>query len=433
MLPATAPAASRISLRRSLSLCAATSKSSRVASGRSDTRAAKACSSRWVSGSEPDATGSSRAAVTGSSIRARRIAGCLLSSRSRITGSNRCARRVQQPDRRGRRQTAKVVLRQSGINQQRRITLAHGEQYGTRAEASRQHDVLLADTAEAVAATPTCTPHRAALYHAGAHVPALTGIEVSRTEDGVRLLIKASGPITGAASNLSTPNRILIRISGVGMASAKLPKVLPIHLGAVERVRYAVKNASQVWVVVDLGARLAFRTVQPGKDSFAVVLITDASASSPPAEQEPLAQSSAVSDGHGMAEVPRINLMLFDLNVIYQGKEYKRFPCANFIYNAGEHFPLKREFVSTLVFSHGYGAFVGNARILDPQGRMLAQTEQPFAFNLFNPLTEFMVELPWKVEFAEKGEYTLWVELSGSDVLKQSFYVGQTTDTPPAQ
>jgi hypothetical protein len=64
---------------------------------------------------------------------------------------------------------------------------------------------------------------------------------------------------------------------------------------------------------------------------------------------------------------------------------------------------------------------------------MLAQTEQPFAFNLFNRLTDFMVELPWKVEFKDKGTYTLLVDLNGADVLKQPFYVGQTTDTPPAQ
>jgi len=74
-----------------------------------------------------------------------------------------------------------------------------------------------------------------------------------------------------------------------------------------------------------------------------------------------------------------------------------------------------------------------SAGVYDTQGRMLAQTETPFAFNLFNPLTEFMVELPWDVVFSEKGMYTLWVELSGSDVLKQSFYVGQTTDSPPAE
>ncbi|HTB22331.1 MAG TPA: AMIN domain-containing protein [bacterium] len=274
----------------------------------------------------------------------------------------------------------------------------------------------------------TCAPHGAA---AGMHGPALTGIEVSATDDGVRVLVKASGPLTGAAANLSSPDRVLIRVSGIGMASAKLPKVLPVHLGAVERVRYAVKSPTQVWVVVDLDARLAFRTSQPTKDSFELDLLTEASASAPEPPSQSLA-SPVAADAHGLAQIPRINLMLFDLNVIYQGKKYDRFPCANFIYNAGERFPLKRNFVSTLVFSHGYGAFVGNARILDPQGRMLAQTETPFAFNLFNPLTEFMVELPWNVVFAEKGMYTLWVELSGSDVLKQSFYVGQTTDRLPA-
>jgi len=133
------------------------------------------------------------------------------------------------------------------------------------------------------------------------------------------------------------------------------------------------------------------------------------------------------------AEVPKVNLMLFDLNVVYQDKQYERFPCANFIYNAADTFPLKRDFVSTLVFHDGYGALVGNVRILDPKGQLVAQTEQPFAFNLFNRLTDFMVELPWKVEFKEKGAYTLYLALNGSDVVKQSFYVGHNTDVPPAQ
>jgi hypothetical protein len=42
------------------------------------------------------------------------------------------------------------------------------------------------------------------------------------------------------------------------------------------------------------------------------------------------------------------------------------------------------------------------------------------------------VEQPWDVEFKEKGSYTLCVDLNGSEILKQAFYVGQTTDTPPA-
>jgi hypothetical protein len=48
-------------------------------------------------------------------------------------------------------------------------------------------------------------------------------------------------------------------------------------------------------------------------------------------------------------------------------------------------------------------------------------------------LTDYMVELPWKAEFKEKGTYTLYLALNGSDVLKHPFYVGHNTDTPPAQ
>jgi hypothetical protein len=282
----------------------------------------------------------------------------------------------------------------------------------------------------------------------------LLGLDVRQTSKGVLLLIKASGPITGLAGNLYKPDRVLIKLSGVGKFAAGLAKVKLVHLGTLERVRFAVKSAAQVWVVVDLSSPTAFRTFRPSRNSFEILLLTQAlppkapvpalagalapaqTAPSPapvaavPAAAVPVAPAPA---GAGLASMPKINLMLFDLNVIYQGQEYKRFPCANFIYNVGEHFPLTRDFASTLVFSRGYGAFVGNARILDPEGHMLAQTETPFAFNLFNSLAEFFVELPWKVQFREKGYYTLFVDLNGLDALKQPFYVGQTTDTPPAQ
>jgi hypothetical protein len=255
------------------------------------------------------------------------------------------------------------------------------------------------------------------------HASALLSVDARQADDGVHILMKAAGPITGAAANLSAPERVLVKLTGATLLGSTLPKAKAVALGEAKRVRIAAKNAEELWVVVDLGARLSFRTLQPTRDSFEIVLSTGAVKAAP----------TPVPTPRTLAEVPRINLMLFDLNVIYQDKQYDRFPCANFIYNVSDQFPLKRDFVSTLVFFHGYGAFVGNARILDPKGQMLAQTEQPFAFNLFNALTEFMVELPWKVEFKDKGTYTLMVDLNGSDVLKQPFYVGQTTDLPPAQ
>jgi hypothetical protein len=293
------------------------------------------------------------------------------------------------------------------------------------------------------------------------HASVLLGLDVRQTGKGVLVMVKASGPITGLAGNLYKPDRVLIKLSGVGKFAAGLAKVKPVHLGAVERVRFAVKGAAQIWVVVDLSSPTKFRTFRPNWNSFEVLLLTQARSatatvpaqtSAPAPAPAPAPASASVpapapvpalasapgapvpaSAGTSLASMPKINLMLFDLNVIYQGQEYKRFPCANFIYNVGERFPLTRDFASTLVFSRGYGAFVGNARILDPEGHMLAQTETPFAFNLFNSLAEFFVELPWKVQFREKGYYTLWVDLNGLDALKQPFYVGQTTDTPPAQ
>jgi hypothetical protein len=302
--------------------------------------------------------------------------------------------------------------------------------------------------------TPCTVPSMAHAAWVRGHGAVLLGLEVRRTGKGVLLWIKASGPIAGWAKNLRAPDRVLIKLSGVGKFAAGLAKVKAVHLGTVERVRFAVKGAAQLWVVVDLSSPTAFRTFRPTRDSFGILLLTQAApapayvpaaapvsapvaAAAPAPAPAPVAAvpvpAAPATAGSGLASMPKINLMLFDLNVIYQGQEYKRFPCANFIYNVGEHFPLTREFASTLVFSRGYGAFVGNARILDPEGHMLAQTETPFAFNLFNSLAEFFVELPWKVQFSEKGYYTLWVDLNGLDALKQPFYVGQTTDTPPAQ
>ena len=249
----------------------------------------------------------------------------------------------------------------------------------------------------------------------------LTEVHVSQTEEGVRIVLKASGPISAAATNLAAPERVLIKLSGATLAGSKLAREIAISHGAAKRLRLATKNASELWAVVDLSSRVAFKTTQMGKNAVEVVLVTGGL--SPKPEAEPTPRTSA--------EVPKIDMMLFDLNVIYQDKQYDRFPCANFIYNAGDAFPLKREFVSTLVFHDGYGAFVGNVRILDPEGQLVAQTEQPFAFNLFNRLTDFMVELPWKVEFKEKGEYTLYLALNGSDVVKHEFYVGHNSDTPP--
>jgi hypothetical protein len=249
---------------------------------------------------------------------------------------------------------------------------------------------------------------------------ALTEVDIKQTAEGVRIVLKAAGPISAAATNLAAPERVLVKLAGATLAGSKLPREKSINIGEAVRLRLATKNATELWAVVDLTSRVAFKTTQLGRNAVEVVLLTGGAQPTP----APIRTS---------AEVPKVNLMLFDLNVIYQDKQYDRFPCANFIYNASDVFPLKREFVSTLVFHDGYGAFVGNVRIVDPKGQLAAQTEQPFAFNLFNRLTDFMVELPWKVEFKEKGIYTLYLALNGADVVKHEFYVGHNSDVPPAK
>ena len=279
-----------------------------------------------------------------------------------------------------------------------------------------------APTAEATA-QPTVVPTAAPAPKPVHKVPALKSVDVQQVPEGLRLVIKAGGPVTGAAANLSAPDRVLIKLVGATLAGSRVPKEKSINLGAAKRVRLATKSANELWVVVDLTQKVAFSTGQRTADSFEVTLLTGGSKPVPTVAPTPRVA----------AEVPKVNLMLFDLNVVYQDKQYERFPCANFIYNSADSFPLKRDFVSTLVFHDGYGAFVGNVRVLDPEGSLVAQTEQPFAFNLFNRLTDFMVELPWKVEFKEKGTYSLFLALNCADVLKQNFYVGHNTDSPPAE
>jgi hypothetical protein len=270
---------------------------------------------------------------------------------------------------------------------------------------------------------PTAAPTLAPAPRPLQRVPALRSLDIVQLPEGIRLVMKAGGRVNGAAANLAAPDRVLIKLVGATLAGSRVPKEKAINLGSAVRVRLATKSASELWVVVDLKEKVAFSTGQPSADTFEVTLMTGGAKPVPTVEPTPRVA----------AEVPKVNLMLFDLNVVYQDKQYERFPCANFIYNAADTFPLKRDFVSTLVFHDGYGAFVGNVRVLDPEGTLVAQTEQPFAFNLFNRLTDFMVELPWKVEFKEKGNYSLFLALNGADVLKQNFYVGHNTDSPPAE
>jgi hypothetical protein len=274
--------------------------------------------------------------------------------------------------------------------------------------------------APTIAPTPVPTPKPKPKPKPLPQGSALTHIDVSQTDEGVRIVLSAKGKIYSAAQNLANPERLLVKVAGATLAGSSVARTTAINLGAAKQLRLATKNASEMWAVVDLNERVAFKLSQPSADSVEIILITGGA-------------QPAAAPMKSSAELPKVNLMLFDQNVVYQDKQYDRFPCANFIYNEGDSFPLKRDFISTMVFHHGYGAFVGNVRILDPKGKLLAQTEQPFAFNLFNQLTDYMVELPWKVEFKEKGTYTLYLALNGSDVLKHTFYVGHNRDTPPAE
>jgi hypothetical protein len=142
------------------------------------------------------------------------------------------------------------------------------------------------------------------------------------------------------------------------------------------------------------------------------------------------ASSAPLPSNRRTADLPKINLMFFDLNVLFQGRQYDRFPCANFIYDKTDNFPLKREFVTTLVFHEGYGAFVGNLRVVDPKGNVIDHTKEPVAFNLFSELFDYSVEVPWKLEFPVKGFYSLILTLNGEDVLVHRFYVGHNDDKP---
>ena len=90
-------------------------------------------------------------------------------------------------------------------------------------------------------------------------------------------------------------------------------------------------------------------------------------------------------------------------------------------------FPLKRKFNTTLVFHDGYGAFVGNLRIVDPgQGqrdRSQPRTPSPSTFSA--SLFDYSAQVPWEIEFPTKGFYSPGIlTFNGEDVLEHRFYVG---------
>ncbi len=237
-----------------------------------------------------------------------------------------------------------------------------------------------------------------------------------QVEEGVRISVRAMKSLRGKASVLKNPDRVLVKLPNTRMFEKALSR--DINLGSVVKARMSAHPGNETWLVIDLLEPVAFEG-KSAANGYSLLIKSGA--------PKPAAVSYKRT-----ADLPRINLMFFDLNVMYQGRQYDRFPCANFIYDKTDTFPLKRDFITTLVFHQGYGAFVGNLRLVDPKGNVIDHTKDPVAFNLFNELFDYSVEVPWKVEFPAKGFYSLILTLNGEDVLEHRFYVGHNDDKPEA-
>jgi hypothetical protein len=265
-----------------------------------------------------------------------------------------------------------------------------------------------------VTATPTTVPAARPKPKIFRKVSRIEDLSFSQDDAGVHLVVQASAALKGRVSVLKNPDRLLVSFPAAVLPGRKLAK--EIGLGDAVRARLAQHPGDEVWLVVDLVQPVAY-TVEPGGTGFSLALQTGAKTAAPAAPRH-------------IADLPKIDLMFFDLNVLFEGKQYDRFPCANFIYDKTDNFPLKREFITTLVFHDGYGAFVGNLRVVDPQGNVIDHTKEPIAFNLFSELFDYSVEVPWKLEFPVKGFYSLILTLNGEDVLEHRFYVGHNDDKP---
>jgi hypothetical protein len=260
-----------------------------------------------------------------------------------------------------------------------------------------------------VVPTPTARP--------AVRLVTITDLDISQEDGKIKIRVKANGTLRATVSELKNPERILLRFP-----NAHLPgrtKTKDVGQGNVVRARMAQHASNEVWLVVDLLDTVSYQAVPQLTNAYGLDI------------QVPVAPASAQAPG--MATSPKINVMFFDLNVMFQGKQYEKFPCANFIYDQGDKFPLEREFLTTFVFYEGYGAFVGNVRILDPDNKVIDNTVEPFAFNLFNRLTDYHAERLWRVTFVKKGYHTLILSLNGQDVLKHYFYVGHNDDRPPSR
>jgi hypothetical protein len=243
----------------------------------------------------------------------------------------------------------------------------------------------------------------------------ITDMNVSQSDTGLKVNVEAMGKLHGKVSVLKNPDRLLVSFPDAMLPGRKLAK--DIGLGDLVRGRLAQHPDDSVWLVLDLVQPVKYSVAPSDGSGFSLILETGAKTEAPAAPRR-------------IADLPKIDLMFFDVNVLFQGKQYDRFPCANFIYDKTDQFPLKREFVTTLVFHEGYGAFVGNLRIVDPKGNVLDHTKEPIAFNLFSELFDYSAEVPWKLEFPDKGFYSLILTLNGEDVMEHRFYVGHNDDKP---
>ena len=177
----------------------------------------------------------------------------------------------------------------------------------------------------------------------------LTGVEVSPTGQGINIIVRGNGSVIGSTKPLTNPDRILVVFRNARMGSGVYSRDL--NQGTAVRLRFSQKT-SDVWMVVDLLGSTRFLTDGGIRNGYGLTLLTGGAA------QEPQLASAAK-----LASLPKSSLMFFDKNVMFNGKQYDQFPCANFIYDKADKFPLKRKFDVTMVF------FDGNLSNHRPQGR----------------------------------------------------------------
>jgi hypothetical protein len=298
-------------------------------------------------------------------------------------------------------------------------------------------------------AEPTAQPAKMKASKADKAGPTISSVRAKWMPGGVKISVLANRALKVKAGMLHKPERLWLRFPGAKIIG---PKVLQVKSGSVTRLRMAQKQ-NEAWIVADLSKASSYEVLVSGAQTYVVEV--KGGASSPakavrkpkveptPTPEELQDEETAAAEttaevtpevsraaGRGKATLPKVDMMLFDRHVLFQGKQYDSFPCANLIYDKSDAFPLEREFQTTFVFYGGYGSFVCNLRLMDPAGNVLDQTKEPFAFNLFNRLTDTHIDHSWRVKFTDKGYYKILMTLNGEDVFSRQFYVGHSDDKP---